>query len=294
MTRAIRQQVMPLTRSVGRLGPSIGVLGGAVLLAGPAAHAQEEAGRWLLWHPEPATPSAASIDNLHLLLFWIMVGICLVVVALLLYVAFRFREGRHSEPTRTTHNTAIEIVWTIVPALILVAIAIPSFRALYTVDRISEADLTIKATGYQWYWGYEYPDQDGLAFDSLPVADEDLEPGQPRLLQADNAVVVPVGVRVRLLTTAADVIHSFAMPSFGVKLDAVPGRINETWFQPTREGTFYGQCSELCGTNHYFMPIMIRVVPQAEFDQWLAAAREEFASRRPPPRLAAAQRQTGD
>lgn len=216
-----------------------------------------------------------------------MAGVCGLVVALLLYVAFRFREGRNPVPSRTTHNTALEVVWTLAPTLILVAIAVPSFHTLYAVDRISEADLTIKATGFQWYWGFEYPDNGGLVFDSLPVADEDLEPGQPRLLQADNALVVPLGARVRLLTTAADVIHAFAVPAFGVKLDAVPGRTNETWFQATREGTFYGQCSELCGTGHYDMPIMVRVLPQAEFDDWLREAREQFAARRQPQHVAA-------
>lgn len=269
---------------------AFGLWGAAGLLhaAESAGASAQELPRWQLWHPPAATPSAAMIEDLHLLLFWVMAAICALVIGLMVYVALRFREGRHPVPNRTTHNTLVEVVWTVLPVVILVLIAIPSFRTLYTVDRIAEADLTVKATGYQWYWGYEYPDQGALAFDSLPVAEEDLEPGQPRLLQADNALVVPVGARVRLLTTAADVIHSFAVPAFGVKVDAVPGRTNESWFQATREGTFYGQCSELCGTNHYFMPIMVRVVPQAEFDTWLRAAQEEFASRSGPSLAAAA------
>lgn len=289
---------MRSARSVGRICGSPGrrrrrawgVLGGAGLLqaADSTVAAAQELPEWQLWHQPAVTPSADRIEDLHLLLFWVMTAICALVIGLMIYVALRFREGRHPVPNRITHNTMVEVVWTVLPVLTLVLIAIPSFRTLYAVDRIADADLTIKATGYQWYWGYEYPDQDTLAFDSLPVADEDLEPGQPRLLQADNALVVPVGARVRLLTTAADVIHSFAVPAFGLKVDAVPGRTNESWFQATREGTFYGQCSELCGTNHYFMPIMVRVVPQAEFDTWLRAAQEEFASRAGPSLAAAA------
>lgn len=258
------------------------VAGAAAALAALPARAQEIP-PWAVWHPPPASPSAEAIEDLHFLLFWIMVGICVLVFGLVLFVVIRFRESRHPVPDRTTHNTLLEVVWTLGPVLILVGIAIPSFRTLYFTDRVQEADLTVKATGYQWYWGYEYPDNGGLAFDSLPVSDEELQPGQPRLLQVDNAMVVPVDATVRLLTTAADVIHSFAVPAFGVKIDAVPGRTNETWFRTTREGTFYGQCSELCGTNHYYMPIMVRVVPQDEFESWLREAQAEFAERHPGP-----------
>ena len=165
-----------------------------------------------------------------------------------------------------------------VPVIILLIIAVPSFRLLYYTDRVEEADMTLKAIGHQWYWSYEYPDHGDFTFDAIMLEDDELEEGQPRLLATDEAVVLPVGAKIRLLTTADDVIHSWAIPAFGVKMDSVPGRVNETWFQINREGTYYGQCSELCGTLHGFMPIMIEAVSQEEFDAWVEYAREEFAS----------------
>ena len=172
----------------------------------------------------------------------------------------------------------LEVIWTVVPVIILLVIAVPSFRLLYFTDRVEDADMTLKAIGHQWYWSYEYPDHGDFTFDALMLEDDELEEGQPRLLATDEAVVLPVGAKIRLLTTADDVIHSWAIPALGVKMDSVPGRVNETWFQINSEGTYYGQCSELCGTLHGFMPIMIEAVSQEEFDAWVEFAREEYAS----------------
>ena len=212
---------------------------------------------------------------------WFIVPITLLVLVLLLVVVFRYRESANPVPSKTSHNTAIEVIWTLGPVIILLFLAVPSFQLLTKqLAPTEEPELTIKATGYQWYWGYEYQVGDSpLSFDSLLLHDDDRAAAgkedkavYPRLLAVDNEVIVPVGKHVRLLVTAADVIHAFAMPSFGVKIDAVPGRLNETWFKADREGLFYGQCSELCGKDHAFMPIAIRVVSQDKFDTWLAAA----------------------
>jgi cytochrome c oxidase subunit 2 len=171
----------------------------------------------------------------------------------------------------------LEVLWTLIPSLILIVIAVPSFKVLYSQDNIPKADVTVKAIGYQWYWGYEYPDEK-IAFDSYMVAEKDLKPGQPRLLAVDNKIVVPVNKVVKVLITANDVLHAWALPSFGVKRDAVPGRINETWFKADRTGTFYGQCSELCGIKHAFMPIEVQVVTDEEYAAWLEGAKQKFAS----------------
>lgn len=212
---------------------------------------------------------------------WFIVPITLLVLILLIVVAVKFREGAHPVPSKTSHNTAIEVIWTLGPVIILLFLAVPSFQLLTKqLAPTEEPELTIKATGYQWYWGYEYQIGDApVSFDSLLLADADRAAAgkedhsvYPRLLTVDNEFVIPVGKHVRLLVTGADVIHAFAMPSFGVKIDAVPGRLNETWFKADREGLFYGQCSELCGKDHAFMPIAIRVVSQDKFDTWLAAA----------------------
>lgn len=212
---------------------------------------------------------------------WFIVPITLFVLVLLIVVVVRFRESANPVPSKTSHNTAIEVVWTLGPVIALLFLAIPSFQLLTRqLAPTEEPELTIKATGYQWYWGYEYQVGDNpLAFDSLMLQEGDRAAAgkedksvYPRLLAVDNEIVVPVGKHVRLLVTAADVIHAFAMPSFGVKIDAVPGRLNETWFKADREGLFYGQCSELCGKDHAYMPIAIRVVSQEKYDTWLAAA----------------------
>jgi cytochrome c oxidase subunit 2 len=202
-------------------------------------------------------------------------------MALLVYVMWRFSEKRNPTPSKTTHNTAIEVLWTAVPLMMLFIIAIPSFKLLYFADRVEEADMTLKATGLQWYWSYQYPDHGGFEFDAYMVPDEDLQEGQKRLLDTDNAVVLPVDTNIRLLITASDVLHSFALPAMGIKLDAVPGQVNETWVRINEEGTYYGQCSELCGTGHSYMPIMVKAVSKAAFEDWVAEAQEEFAAVKP-------------
>ncbi len=206
----------------------------------------------------------------------IITGITVFVLFLVIYACIRFRASRNPVASTTTHNTFIEVIWTLVPCLILIAIAVPSFKVLYEQDEIPPADVTIKAVGYQWYWGYEYPDEN-IIFDSYMIEDKDLQPGQPRLLTVDNEIFVPVNKVVKVLITANDVLHAWALPSFGVKRDAVPGRINETWFKADRTGTFYGQCSELCGVKHAFMPITVNVVSQDEYDAWLVEAKQKFA-----------------
>jgi cytochrome c oxidase subunit 2 len=190
---------------------------------------------------------------------------------------WRYSETRNPTPSKTTHNTLIEVIWTVMPVIILVVIAVPSFKLLYYADRIEDAEMTVKAIGRQWYWSYEYPDHGDFTFDAYMVPDEDLEAGQPRLLQTDTAVVLPVDTRIRILVTASDVLHSFAMPSMGIKLDAVPGRVNETWVQINDEGMYYGQCSEICGKDHSYMPIMIKAVSKAAFAEWVEQAKQEFA-----------------
>ena len=194
----------------------------------------------------------------------------------MLYVMVRFNARANPEPSKTTHNTLVEVIWTVVPIVILVVIAIPSFRLLYFQRDIPEADMTVNATGYQWYWGYEYPDHGDFAFDSLMLSDEE-RGDQPRLLATDTAMVVPVDTTVRVIVTAADVLHAFALPAFGLKMDAVPGRLNETWFKAEKTGTYYGQCSELCGIRHAFMPIRIEVVSKADFALWVEEAQSEYA-----------------
>jgi len=248
------------------------------LIAGAAGTAWAEGPRnWQMGLDEAASPTMERISEFHDLLLVIITAIAVFVLALLLYVMYRFSEKRNPTPSKTTHNTLIEVLWTTVPVVILVVIAIPSFKLLYYADRVEEADMTIKAIGRQWYWSYEYPDNGNFTFDAFLVPEEDLQEGQLRLLETDNHVVVPVNTKIRLLITASDVLHSFALPAFGVKLDAVPGRINETWMEVTREGTFYGQCSEICGTGHSFMPIVIEAVSKERFDEWAEQAKEEFA-----------------
>jgi cytochrome c oxidase subunit 2 len=223
----------------------------------------------------------------HDFLLWLITGITLLVLALLLIVIVRFNARANPTPSRTTHNAVIEVVWTIVPVIILVAIAIPSFRLLFLELDNPKADLTVKATGKQWYWSYNYPDNGNFEFDSLLVDEKDLKPGQPRLLTVDNEMVVPVNKVVHVLVTGADVIHSFAVPSFGIKIDAVPGRLNDTWFKATSTGLFHGQCSELCGKDHAFMPITVHVVTDTEFDAWVATEKKNASLDRTPTTVAA-------
>lgn len=223
---------------------------------------------WEIGFQSPATPTMDGLNEMHNLLLVIIISVGIFVSLLLGYTLWRFHEKRNPNPSKVSHNTFIEIVWTLVPVLILVVIGIPSLKLLFFSDRIENADLTVKVIGRQWYWTYELPDHK-VEFDSRLIEDADLKPGQLRLLDVDNPVVVPVGKAVRLLVTSDNVLHSFAVPSFGIKKDAVPGRLNETWFKVHKEGTYYGQCSELCGVKHGFMPIAVKVVSQDEFDAWV-------------------------
>jgi cytochrome c oxidase subunit 2 len=258
---------------LGALGAGLAGLAGA---AGTALAQQPT--DWEVDFQTALSPSMERIVDFNLMVTIIIVIITAFVFALMAWIVVRYNKKRNPVPSKTTHNTTLEVIWTVVPVIILLVIAVPSFRLLYYTDRVEEADMTLKAIGHQWYWSYEYPDHGDFTFDALMLEDDELEEGQPRLLATDEAVVLPVGVKIRLLTTADDVIHSWAIPAFGVKMDSVPGRVNETWFQINREGMYYGQCSELCGTLHGFMPIMIEAVSQEEFDAWVEFAREEFAS----------------
>jgi cytochrome c oxidase subunit II len=265
---------------------------GILLVSGGAALA-ETLGQpvpWQMGMQTPVTPVGDEIYSFNTFLFWITTAIAVFVLALLGIIIVRFNARANPVPSRTTHNTVLEVMWTIVPVVILLLIAVPSFRLLFVELDVPKPDLTIKATGKQWLWSYSYPDNGNFEFDSTVVADKDLKPGQPRLLTADNEMVVPVNKVVHVLVTGADVIHSFAVPSFGIRIDAVPGRINDTWFKATREGMYYGQCSELCGVDHAFMPIVVRVVSDDEFSKWAAAAKQKFAAEdaAPPTTLAAA------
>ena len=263
-------------RHLAKLGASAAGLAGALGAAGSALAQQPT--DWEVDFQTALSPSMERIVDFNLMVTIIIVIITAFVFALMAWIVIRYNKKRNPVPSKTTHNTMLEVIWTVVPVIILLVIAVPSFRLLYYTDRVEEADMTLKAIGHQWYWSYEYPDHGDFTFDALMLEDDELEEGQPRLLATDEAVVLPVGAKIRLLTTADDVIHSWAIPAFGVKMDSVPGRVNETWFQINREGTYYGQCSELCGTLHGFMPIMIEAVSQEEFDAWVEFAREEFAS----------------
>ncbi|MBN9590552.1 MAG: cytochrome c oxidase subunit II [Alphaproteobacteria bacterium] len=226
-----------------------------------------------------ASPVMTQIEDFHRLLFWIILAVCLFVLALLVWIVIRYRAGANPVPSKVHHNTILEVVWTIIPVIILVIIAVPSFRLLYFEADIPKPDVTIKAIGKQWYWSYEYPGAKGFTFDSLILSDaDDAKEGKPRLLGVDNPIYVPVNKVIEIQTTGADVIHSWALPQMGVKMDAVPGRVNQTWFKATRTGVYYGQCSELCGAKHAFMPIEVHVVSDADYAAWLAQAREKFAS----------------
>ena len=232
---------------------------------------------WQLGPQLSASPVMDDIVWFHDFLLWLIAAIALFVLILLVYVCVKFNAAANPIPTRTTHNTLIEVLWTVVPVLILVAVAVPSFRLLFFQLEPPPADLVIKATGKQWFWTYTYPDQK-IEFDSLMIQEKDLKQGQPRLLAVDNEIVVPVNKVVYIQTTASDVIHAFAVPSFGVMIDAVPGRLNQTWFKATREGIYYGQCRELCGKDHAFMPIQVRVASEADYNAWLTQAKQKFAT----------------
>tara|TARA_A100001015_G_C15031462_1_gene733505 strand:- start:2853 stop:3623 length:771 start_codon:yes stop_codon:yes gene_type:complete len=234
---------------------------------------------WQLSFQEAGSPLMQELIDFHSVVFWIITAITIFVFLLLAYVCFKFSASRNPKPTKTTHNAVLEVAWTLIPVLILVVIAIPSFRLLYKQNDFSNIDMTIKATGYTWYWGYEYPDHNDITFDAIMLEDEELSENQPRLLTTDYNLVLPVKKNIKVMITSdpAGVIHSWSVPALGVKMDAIPGRLNETYFNINEPGMYYGQCSELCGPGHGFMPITIKAVTEDEFASWLVEAEEEFA-----------------
>jgi cytochrome c oxidase subunit II len=265
---------------IGRRLLGLAVVGAALVTAGGTAFA--ELGQPAPWEFKLQGSATQVMDDITSFHNWLLITITLItlfVLALLAIIVVKFNAKANPVPSRTTHNTLIEVAWTLIPVLILVAIAVPSFRLLFLELDIPKADLTIKATGKQWYWSYAYPDNGKFEFDSLLACDEARQKCQePRLLTVDNEVVVPVNKVVRVETTGADVIHSFAVPAFGIKIDAIPGRLNETWFKANKVGVYYGQCSELCGKDHAYMPIAVRVVSDQDFAAWVETAKKKFAA----------------
>ncbi|MBI4274069.1 MAG: cytochrome c oxidase subunit II [Rhizobiales bacterium] len=245
---------------------------------GMALAASGQPSPWQMGFQTPGSPVMEDIAWFHDFLLIIITVIVVFVLSLLLVVMLRFNARANPTPSKTTHNAVIEVAWTIIPVFILVAIAVPSFRLLFYQQTIPPAAITVKATGKQWFWSYSYPDSGKFEFDSLMLQDKDRKAGQPRLLAVDNEMVVPVNKVIRVQVTGADVIHAFAVPAFGIKVDAVPGRLNETWFQADREGVYYGQCSELCGKDHAFMPIAVRVVSEKDFTAWADEAKKKYAN----------------
>lgn len=271
MTRVFKKMATMAGMSVVAL---MGSFGGA--LANPATENLPR--NWQFGYQPPVTEVMQRAENFHDLLLIIIGGITVLVTGLIIYAMVRYNHKANPVPSKTTHNTMIEVLWTLIPVLLLVFIAIPSFKLLYLEGRTPPADLTVKAIGNQWYWSYEYPDEEGVSFDSIMLTKEEAAAdNKPYLFATDTHIVVPVNKVVRMLVTATDVIHAWAMPAFGIKIDAVPGRLNETWFRAEKEGIFYGQCSELCGKSHAFMPIVVEVVSEAKYAEWLAAAKGEVA-----------------
>ncbi len=264
--------------------------GSLLVNAGTAWAGLGQPSPWQMDLQDSASPVMHDVASFHTFLLWVIAVISAFVLVLLLICIVRFNARANPTPSRTTHNTPIEIIWTIVPVIILAVIAVPSFRLLFIQLEVPKPDLTVKVTGKQWFWSYSYPDNGNFEFDSLMVQEKDLKPGQLRLLAVDNEMVVPVNKVVHVLVTGADVIHSFTVPSFGIRMDAIPGRLNETWFKATTEGVFYGQCSELCGKDHAFMPIAVRVVNESDFNNWANGAKQKYAidNSAPPEAFAAA------
>jgi cytochrome c oxidase subunit 2 len=232
---------------------------------------------WQMGLMTPASPVMAEIKWFHDHVMYVVVAIAIIVTFLVSYVVYRFRAKRNPVPSKTAHHTWLEVVWTAIPALIVIVLAIPSIKLLYFMDQVPKSDLTIKAIGHQWYWSYEYPD-DKMVFDSYMIEDKDLKPGQVRLLEVDNRIVVPINTTIKVLLTSTDVIHSWAVPALGIKTDCVPGRLNETWMRIDKPGIYYGQCSELCGSKHGFMPIVIEAVPPEQYQVWRETAKKKFAA----------------
>jgi cytochrome c oxidase subunit 2 len=251
------------------------------LSAAPFAWAQGVVGApkpWEMGMQHSYGPIKDRIIELHNLVLVIITVITLFVGGLLLWVSYRYNAKRNPIPSQTSHNTILEIAWTVIPVLILVVIAIPSFRLIYYQDRTPDPDMTIKVTGHQWYWEYTYPDQGNIDVESRYIHDEDLKPGQLRLLTVDNQLVIPVGKKIRILTTSSDVIHAFFIPSFGVQRYAIPGRIIETWMEADQIGTFYGECNQICGQDHSRMPIEVKAVSEADFQAWVAAEKKSASA----------------
>jgi cytochrome c oxidase subunit 2 len=256
----------------------------AAALAAPALAQQPH--NWQLGMQPPGSPVAAEINALHDLVLWIITAITLLVACLLVYVVWRYNAKRNPLPSRLSHHTGLEVAWTLIPVLILVVIAIPSFRLVYYEDRTEDADMTIKVTGHQWYWEYAYPDAGNLTFESRYAGDpetHDVPAGKLRLLDVDNQLVVPAGKNIRILTTSSDVIHSFFIPSLGVQRYAIPGRTIETWVRVNKPGVYYGECNQICGTNHSFMPISINALSDADYQAWEKDAKTKFAAGQPIP-----------
>ncbi len=228
---------------------------------------------WGITMQDAASPSAERIHSFHNGLLYVIFGTGLFVMALLIWVMIRFNKRANPTPSTVTHNVLLEIIWTVFPVVILIVIAVPSFNLLYYVDRTENAEMTLKVTGYQWYWGYDYPDHGDINFQAyiVPESEINAEAGQVRLLSTDNPVVLPIDTNIQIDIAAADVLHAWAVPALGVKMDAVPGRLNSTWFRINKPGTYFGQCSELCGKDHAYMPIEIKAVPKDEFAQWVIA-----------------------
>ncbi len=269
------------------------VMCGNIVLAAPIVLATVTTGAlasqplpWQLGNQPPVTSSAEEIVLFHDYLLWLIIVISLFVLLLMVYVCIRFRAANNPNPSRTTHNTLIEVLWTVVPVIILVIVAVPSFRVLYLTDRIYDPDMTIKVTANQWYWTYEYPD-DGIVFDSYMVEEDDIDPQtQTYLLSADNPLVVPTGRKIQVLVTSNDVMHSFFVPAAVVQIYGIAGRINETWMEFTKEGTVYGQCNQICGRNHSAMPIEVKAVSEEAYEAWVAEAKTRFAAASAPIRMA--------
>ena len=270
-------------------GPVLAIAAWAALVSPAWSKTLGQPSPWEIDFQPAASPIMEWIHSFHLFVTLIAVVITVFVLLLLLICILRFNEKANPQPSRTSHNTPLEIAWTVIPVLILVAIAIPSFRLLYDQLHLPPADITVKATGTaQWTWTYHYPDHGGFSFDSTMLQDKERKPGQPRLLAVDDEMVLPVNKTIRLQVTGEGIIHSFTVPAFGIKIDAIPGRLNETWFKATREGMYYGQCSELCGSNHAYMPIAVRIVSEEKFKAWVEEAKKKYAATQDRPSVVAA------
>lgn len=268
---------------VRRLSVILSPLAFTLLYAWPASAAGVVDGPipWALGMQPAHSPVDQRIHSLNDLVLWIIIPITALVAALLAWVLYRYNAKRNPVPSRTTHNTLLEVIWTAIPVLILVVMAIPSFRLVYYEDRTLDPAMTLKVTGHQWYWEYTYPDQGNIDFNSTFVPTAQLKPGQLRLLTVDNDLVLPVGENIRILTTSSDVIHSFFIPSLGVQRYAIPGRVIETWVRIDKPGTYYGECNQICGINHSRMPIVVHAMSKADFAAWLKHAKTEFAADAP-------------